>query len=212
MKGGGLKWEAWPTSDRVMWEHLVQSGDPFDDAGPWAHLRETTRKTLRYRYGRWLGWLAAFAPSALEEDPADRATMDRLSSWLECLPQLAPASREVFVDGCIRVLRTAMPQNDWSSQQRLLKALRGETARTSTTRKIGRVPSTTFLLDIGLHIAGPAAEMAGTPLEAAKRRRDGAIIALLAMLPMRRRSLLELTLGSSIRVARAGSTSCFPAI
>ena len=49
----------------------------------------------------------------------------------------------------------------------------------------------------GGQVTGPEADAATTQLEAAKFRRDGAMIALLAVMPMRRRSFVELELGTS---------------
>jgi integrase len=49
-------------------------------------------------------------------------------------------------------------------------------------------------------LAGPQADAATTKLEEAKRRRDGAMIAMLALLPMRRRAFASLRLGHSVHV------------
>lgn len=67
-------------------------------------------------------------------------------------------------------------------------------------RKDGRVLSSAVLLTAGLKLAGPDADAASTPLKAAKFRRDGAMVASLALMPMRRRSFVELELGTSFDV------------
>ena len=51
-----------------------------------------------------------------------------------------------------------------------------------------------------LELAGDLADAASTELETAKRRRDGTMIAVLALMPMRRRAFTELELGTSVLV------------
>jgi integrase/recombinase XerD len=65
-----------------------------------------------------------------------------------------------------------------------------------------------MLLKAGLELAGRMADKASTPLNAMMKRRDGAMIALLSLLPMRRRSFCELTLGQSILVSDNGILIC----
>ena len=123
------------------------------------------------------------------------------------MSDLAPASRSAFVDGPVRVLSTAAPHLDWSAQFRLRRIVDRQAARSTSTRKLGRVKSTAVLLDAGLELAGDSADSASTELETVKRRRDGTMIALLALMPMRRRAFAGLELGRSILVCtRTAST------
>ena len=105
-----------------------------------------------------------------------------------------------FIDGPVRVLSAAAPQLDWSAQFRLRRIVDRQAARSTSTRKLGRIMSTGVLLDAGLELAGDLADAASTELEAAKRRRDGTMIAVLALMPMRRRAFTELELGTSVLV------------
>ena len=129
------------------------------------------------RYARWLGWLKETEPEVLALAPEQRATPARLLAWLESMSALAPASRAAFIDGPVRVLSTAAPQLDWSAQFRLRRIVDRQAARSTSTRKLGRIKSTGVLLDAGLELAGDLADAASTELEAAKRRRDGTMIA-----------------------------------
>lgn len=195
-----LPFEAWPGADRAMWHALRAEGGPLDDRGELAHLRESSVETLGRRYGRWLGWLSLTEPDALNLSPAERATLPRLQAWLRDLGHTAPMSRLMFVDGVLRVLSTAAPDMDWIIHRRLLGALKRDAGRGDPARKRDRILSSKVLLEAGLRHAGPHADAAATPLEAMKRRRDGTMIALLALMPMRRRSFCELTLGQSVLV------------
>jgi integrase len=87
---------------------------------------------------------------------------------------------------------------DWEVQFRLRRAVEREAARSGSTRKVGRVKSTAALLDAALELAGDSADAASTELEAAKRRRDGTMIAVLALMPMRLRAFATLELEQSV--------------
>jgi integrase len=119
---------------------------------------------------------------------------------MESMAHHTPASRSIRLDGPIRILSTAFPEADWRPQFRLRRRALRHTARTPSSRKAGRIKSTVALLNAALDLAGPRADAASTPLEAAKRRRDGTMIAVLAVLPMRRRAFASLELGRSVLV------------
>ncbi|SMY10406.1 tyrosine-type recombinase/integrase [Flavimaricola marinus] len=198
----------WPSSDKVMWQTLWSDAGPLDDPGPLAHLRQTTHNSLEPRYARWIKWLRAHDVASLNLHPADRATVSRLQKWLATLEHTRPMTRLSYIDGVLRILVAAAPEMDWSLQRRLLDGLRRAAGRGDQSRKSGRVLSSAVLLQLGLNHAGPYSEAAATPLERKKRLRDGAMIALLAVLPMRRRSFCELALDRSVHVDGARILIC----
>lgn len=108
-----LPFTQWPDMDRAMWHRLIRQGGPFDDRGALSHLRETSRAGLQIKYGRWLEWLRRTDPAALLEVAAERATVERLTAWLEALNQVRPMTRLAFFSGSMRVLRAAAPDANW---------------------------------------------------------------------------------------------------
>lgn len=197
-----LPFDAWSELDRDMWLALFHQGGLLDDAGALAHLRLITQEMLRRQYGRWLGWLSKAHPAALLEPPTERFTQDRLSGWLEDLSHISPVSQHMFVRATLHVLESANPKRDWGVQARAVKWLDVKAKNHQSSRKQGRVVSSVVLLEAGLRYAGPEADSASTALKAAKFRRDGAMVALLALMPMRRRAFIELELGTSFEVAK----------
>lgn len=193
----------WPLSDREMWDELLRNAGPLDDPGGLAHLRQTSCDSLASRYSRWLKWLSINDPSALSLPPAERATVPRLQAWLEALIHTRPMSRLAYLGGLLRILREFAPDQDWSIQLRLLAHTRSVAGRGDPARKDGRVLSSTVLLKAGLRLATVHSEDARTSVQRLKRQRDGTMIALLSMLPMRRRSFCELALGQSVHVSTA---------
>lgn len=190
----------WPDADKAMWRDLFTSAGPLDDRGGLAHVRETTQESLRPRYGRWLRWLSMADPMALDLEPAERATLDRLKAWLGALEHTKPMSRLAFIDGVLRVLSAAAPEKDWSAQTRLRKRLKHAAGTGDRRRKEGRVASSAVLLAAGLRLAETHSAEAQTPLSQMMRLRDGVMVALLAVLPLRLRSFAGLELGRSIHV------------
>lgn len=191
---------AWPAADRMLWDALFREGGPLDDRGALAQLRKTSRWTLLAHYGRWLGWLQAQDPEALDLPPVDRASLDRLRVWLADLAHTRPMSQWSFVGDVIRLLSAAAPERDWSAHKRLKARLRRRAGAGDRSRKAGRVLSSSVLLEAGLRLATVEAEVATTPLGRWKRQRDGLMVAFLALVPIRRRAMIELTLGQSLRV------------
>lgn len=190
----------WPEADQAMWAALCAPAGPFDEPGALAHLRESSVSSLAVRYDRWIRWLRDQDPAALDEPPSRRATLPRLKRWLDALVDNAPMSRLMFIDGLLRVLTAADPQADWSRHRRLKANLKRAAGRGNRARKAGRVLSSRVLLQAGVRHASEGAAVASTPLRRATCQRDGALVAFLAMMPIRCRALAGLTLGQSILV------------
>lgn len=190
----------------MMWDDLRKVSGPLDEPGALSHVRPTTCKSLEGRYKRWMMWLSTADPDALALSPAARASVPRLQEWLEALAHLRPMTRLAFVDGVLRVLRAADPDQDWAIQRRLLKSLKRAAGRGDPTRKQGRILSSAVLLKTGLSHA--ASDPASVPnlLTRMLNQRDGTMIALLSVLPMRRRAFCELSLGTSVQVTPAEIT------
>ncbi len=197
-----LPFDAWPDTDKRMWTALFHRGGLLDDTGALSHLRLTTQDMLSKSYGRWIGWQGKADPSALLEPPSQRFSPDKLTAWLEDLSHTSPVTQHMFASSVFWVLSSAEPDRDWAAQGRAIKWLDHKARRHQSPRKQGRVVSSAVLFEAGLRYAGPEADAASTPLKSAKFRRDGAMVALLSLMPMRRRSFIELDLEKSFEVTR----------
>lgn len=167
----------WPEADRALWARLTAPPVPLEEPGALSHLRQSSLGTMRVAYGRWLGWLAQSEPVALEEDPVERATPQRLEGWSRSFAHLAARSRLTFIEQVVRVWSAAAPDADWTAARRLLRRPRHEAAFASSDRKTGRVLSSKVLFKAGLHDF-ETAEADRAP-DAALRRRDGMMVAFL---------------------------------
>ena len=74
-----------PRRTAIGWNAAFKAGDPFDDCGPAAHLADRTRQDLRYRYGCFLGFLAAQHPDLLARPPAERLNPRIIAQYVACV-------------------------------------------------------------------------------------------------------------------------------
>ncbi len=200
----------WPTQDREMWINLQKEGGPLDDCGALSHQRATSLKTLELRYARWLQWLITNDAKAIIVPPARRATLPRRSAWLRDLSHTRPMTRLMFIDGVLRILSAADPTQDWSAQRKLKAGLKRATGRGDRDRKLGRVLSSEVLFKAGMSLAMGHAEAAPTLLRRMMCLRDGTMIAMLALMPMRRRAFAGLRIGTSLHVTADTMTVALP--
>ncbi|WP_146200063.1 site-specific integrase [Roseicyclus mahoneyensis] len=185
-----------------MWAHLTTARDIFDDAGALSHLSERSLRHFRATYGQWLCWLQSHDGAVLDLPPTRRATPDRLKLWLQSLAHTRLITQRNCITVILRILQAAEPKADWTLQNRLRTHLHRVAGTDGSDRKRGRILSSRVLLDTGMREATETAEAATTELSTMKARRDGALIAFLALLPIRRRALAGLELGVSL--LRAG--------
>lgn len=192
----------WPDTDLALWARLTAPSRPLDEPGALSHLRESSLVTMRAAYGRWLGWLRDSDPGALVEGPVERTTIARLGSWSRSLAHLSARSRLIYLEHALKVLSAAAPDADWLAARRILRKPRHEANAMTSDRKTVRVLSSAVLFEAG----AAEIEAAGTDPapDAARRWRDGMMVALLAILPIRRRAFAALELGRSI--LRRGKT------
>ena len=202
-----LSWQNWPNADRHAFDALFAQGGLLDDQGPLGHWRPLSRELMRSQYGRWLGWVSAAQPEALALSPCERATADRLQAWLAAMESLAPATQLGHVGTVVRLCRSIAPDRCWSAHQAILAGLHRKVQHHGSPRKIGRVLASDILFDAGAQLVRDNDGAISHP-DQAVRLRDGAIICLLALVPMRRRALSELALGTSLRVDGAQMTIC----
>jgi integrase len=196
--------ERWPPADQELMERLFAGGGLLDERGPLAHVREISRRNLKHTYARWMGWLAQYEPECLKEPPLLRVTPERFRSWILSPEHLAPRSQHTLGSSLLWLLKAAAPDEDWSQHAQVLHRLWRRSLEHRSSRKDGRVISTAVLLNAAMrhsrqHGYGREPQSRGE----AKARRDAAIVAFFAVLPIRRRAFVGLELGRSFLVEGA---------
>ncbi len=173
----------------------------MDKRGALAHVRDVSRTGLENAYARWIGWLAREEPKGLGEPTVARVTPERFRGWLVSLDHMAPRSQHSLGSSLLWLLKAAAPERNWSRHGQVLHRLWSRVREHRSTRKDGRILSTATLLQAApRHSRQHGYEAEPQNCGEAKARRDAAMVACLAVLPIRRRALVELELGRSFLV------------
>lgn len=193
-----MKLADWPQADRRLWQEALFPADPFEPTGGTraSHSRQSNFKTEK-GYGRWLTWLATTGQLDAEAAPHARITGERVKAYVEHLDGLGNGGQTILsrLQELGEFARAVAPGYDWSFINRIASKVR---ARTVPVRdKRARLATTMELLGLGLDLM-ETAQRQSTPRLAALAYRDGLVIALLALRPLRRRNLAGLVLGETL--------------
>ena len=189
-----LRVEHWPDEDRAGWEAAFHHGDIFAEGGDGAHLAAATRKARADAYGRWLGFLLKHEPEALTQVAEDRVTRERIICYCELLAEtnspLSIASSLMHLRLALRILTP--PSKDWFWVLTIIKRIK---AKARPRPKRPRQRESHELYALGLELMDTARREAGRSgfvnMRQALMYRDGLIIAVLAIAPMRRAQYRE---------------------
>lgn len=174
----------WPEADQALWGRLTARGTVLDGSGPGAHWRPRTEQYHRESYGLWLAWLMAREPATLALPPLQRATPERMATWIYTGTHLRPITRLNRFIAVRSVLTLLEPAADWTRHRRIEARLYREASRARSKRKIGRIVET----DVIFHAAVRHHKLlCDQPLtrKTAVARRNAVMVALLALMPVR---------------------------
>lgn len=143
--------------------------------------------------------MARTEPKALDVAPAESA-MECLRDWLNDLSRVRAQTHLCYLASVLRVLSKAEPHLKWEAHHQLVARLRRSAGTGDPSSKVGRIFDSGELLQLGLDYARSHEKQRPTPLERATRFRTGTMIAILAVMPLRRKTFCGLQLGSSIIV------------
>jgi len=196
-----LAYDAWPEEDRKRWSAANKPGaDPFDDCGGAAHLADTSRRALQASYGRVLGFLAAKHPLLLDRPPEARLDRKMIEQYVAFR---RPSCSESAIATDLHHLRLALgficPTADWSWLRAIIKRIAAQAVRKPERYHLV-TSEQLYALGLGLmdRAIANASESAHAAKECALDYRDGLIIAFLALIPLRRRTLAALRIGKHL--------------
>jgi len=190
----------WPEADRQAWRAALMPGNPFQPGGVASRWSPATRRKTAAGYGRFLFWLQERAALAAEGDPAARVTRERVRTYLDDLKR---SNRGHTIQNRVQELgdavRAIAPQRDW---RWLLRAAGRLRAGTKPARdKAARLRPIEALVADGFALMAEAErDGAASRLGRAAIYRDGLVIALLGLHPMRLRNLADLRIGDHVVV------------
>ena len=203
----------WPAGDQERWNHAFKPADRFEKASLGAHLAPATRKNRRESYGRFLGFIAAFYPGRLALPPdtrIDRATLAEYVAWR------SRSSEKSALVCDLRALRDGLklicPDADWTW---LVGITTRMAAGAQPRRTKYHLVTSDRLYLLGIELMDRAVAQANARRQINKADafcfRDGLIICLLAVIPLRSRSLTALRIGQHLVKASGVWTLDIPA-
>ena len=185
----------WPTDDQRRLDAAFAPGDVFDeDVPPGAHLAAGTRRHIETGYRRWLGFLSVLHPGDLSLAAEERITTERVREFVSLLQQqVRDTTIASNLEGLHFAARLIAPTLDWVW---LASVKRSMHARSIPLDRLEQLQTPWDIYDLGLSLMEEAKDKRVDPHflhEVAFR--DGLVLALLSLWPIRRRSIAALTIG-----------------
>ena len=192
-----LPFANWPADDQKRWKAAFKSGGRFDESGRGAHLAPSTRKARKESYGRFLGFLFANHHDLMTLAPETRINPRLVAEYVgwrrRSCGDMSIATELGNVRGTLNLI---CPDTDWSWLLTIIKRIAAMAAY--KTGKYHLVTSDR-LYTLGIELmdsaVADAAAAKRTCTSHAFQYRDGLIIAFLALIPLRSRTLAALRIG-----------------
>ncbi len=201
---------AWPEGDRLGWLAAIEFDNGLFSGKPRPRRRPVTVAAIQGSYGRWLAWLKDEHPATLTLDPGGRLTRETVALYVDWLRERL---RDVSIGTALVHIQTVTLLLAPGTQTAWLRPVVGRFRRrsASTRRKAERIVDSGDLLRLGMELMRPPARPTSPESQAALLRyRDGLIVALLAMRPLRMGNFLSVRLGVHLADRHGVPWLCFP--
>jgi integrase/recombinase XerD len=189
----------WPEADLRAWQAATAAVDPFaDNGGERAYMRPHSNRRLQSSYGRWLTFLELSGDLKQSLEPAKRIRKDTVEHFVRALQALGnmPSTIALRLTDLLLMARLFEPTADWGFIARLADRVRARESKPRNKRLYLR--GSDELYNLGLELMESAGQQS-TSARAASRFRDGLMIALLALIPLRRKNFVQLRLGTELK-------------
>jgi len=201
-----LPFETWPCHHRDRFDAAFRlSADPFDDHGPGAHLRPATIKSMRQAYARFLGHLRDIDLALLDVPIEHSLTPPCFKGFCHRLEETNSTVSVASIAGKLYMtVRHVAPSHDCDWLRVVVRRLE---AKAVPRHRPAIAFTSDRLIDIGLALMKKAE--AQSAIDAAKRDRpqlrtavlyrDGLLLCLEALIPLRVSNLALLSFGTTLR-------------
>ena len=192
-----LRVSEWPDADRRAWEEACRPGSRLKPGGAASHLAEVSRDDFARRYGAFLDFLQRTNRLEYHAGATTQVTLPNVESYIA---DLKVRVRSVTVYNCIYKLRRAAellaPIADFSWLAEIEKDLALEMESRS---KFDRLVLTGRLVEAGITLVVEAEGFARHDLARARGVRNGLMVALLALCPIRLKNFAALEIGQTFK-------------
>jgi integrase/recombinase XerD len=200
MAGLELPGADWPVEDRRRLAAAFEEGDRFDEGGCGRHLADTTRLAHRRAYARLLTFILERHPARWHLAPHQRVDHEIIAQYVAWRRQrragIAMVTEIHHLRGAFRLI---CPENDWSW---LLTIANRMGAITPKKPPLHNQVTSERLYALGIELMAHATDQSDAAGQTSKTHaieyRDGLMIALMALMPLRRGTAVKLRLDSQL--------------
>lgn len=187
----------WPRADRHSWEEACRPGVGLRRGGGASRYAEASRDDFARRYGAFLGFLRRSRSLDLRAAAAAQVTPASVERYIA---ELNARVRSVTAWNCIYKLRMAAKLLDPKADFTWLAEIEKDLALVMAPRsKFDRLVLSNRLVEAGLTLVTEAESYAKSAFERAKTIRNGLMIALLAVCPIRVKNFAALEVGVTFK-------------
>ncbi|MDE2284081.1 MAG: tyrosine-type recombinase/integrase [Hyphomicrobiales bacterium] len=199
--------ESWPAADRERWQEVLRGGRRlFDESGAGAHLAPASRVCFQDAYARLMAFVSEQHQELFGRPACEWLNVQIIEQYVAWQPaRTGPRTTANNVYWLGLMLRYMHPEHNWSWLFRISNRLTAQARRLPRQRAL---VTSDALYSLGCRLMDSASttddDNGANSATPALQYRDGLIIALLAAVPIRRRTLAALRIGR--HVVRTGET------
>jgi len=189
--------QEWPDADRNAWGNALRPGSRFKPGGDASHLAHASRDDFARRYGAFLGYLQQTDRLQHNAAAAAQVTQPHVEAYVA---EVTSRVRSVTVYNCIYKLRRTAELLAPSIDFTWLADLEKDLALVMQPKsKFDRLVSTERIVEAGLTLVIEAQSLSTKNAARARGVRNGVMIALLALCPIRLKNFATLEIGKTFR-------------
>lgn len=195
----GLMPHEWPLADRHAWAEARRPGGRLSRGGRASHLKPVTRTDLERRYGLYLGFLVRTGRMTPNTRAGVLITPENVASYIA---DLEVRVSSVTVHGSITKLRRMRELLDARWNSGWIREIEQDLAwEMRPTSKLHRIIDSDRIVEAGLALMQQAEHgNQMTPRRRSLLYRNGLMIALLALCPVRLKNFAALKVGFTFRM------------
>jgi len=190
----------WPRADRPAWQDACRPSHRLSKGGAGSHLSAVSLEDFARRYGRFLGFLKRTGRLDPNAAAASLVTPTNVDAYIA---DFTGKVSSVTAWNCIYKLRRAAQLLSPGTDFTWLIEIEGDLELLQEPKsKFDRLVMAEQLVEAGLTLIMEAKELTRADFKRARGIRNGLMLALLALCPMRRKNFATLEIGKTFKQVR----------